>query len=89
MSVISSFDDYFEHTPEMALASGCSFCKSRLFFPYVHYNLGRHVFMCHRCCTNGEGILLDMFKVRRLASRPSIKLLEISGRSLKGFLVDP
>ena len=75
MTTVLSRNNCIEHTHEEALASGCTFCGESLRMPYVFYNLGRHVFMCAECCVNGDGILLDMHRVRRGAfpqSRRSI-----------------
>ena len=45
----------------------CTFCGDALSFPCIHYNHGRNVFMCAKCSSASEGLLLDMHKMKRMA----------------------
>ena len=82
MTAVLSCDQCFEHTPAEALTAGCTFCGKGLVLPYVHYNLGKHVFMCAQCCMDGDGILLDIHKVKRKAF-PQARKVPMGKQALK------
>ena len=65
MTVVLSEDQQLEHTAEEAEEAGCTLCAGSLHFPYAFYAMERKVYVCTECCTNVEGITVDMFHVRR------------------------